>query len=88
MQLQLKKFDITNIKNDKVVVFIGKRETGKSFLVKDVLYYHQDIPIGTVISPTEAANSFYGNIIPPLFIHDEYTPELLQNVLKRQKMVI
>ena len=88
MQLQLKKFDITDIKNDKVVVFIGKRETGKSFLVKDVLYYHQDIPIGTVISPTEAANCFYGNIIPPLFIHDEYTPELLQNVVKRQKMVI
>ena len=48
-RLELKKFDITSIKKDKVCVFIGKRETGKSFLVRDLLYYHQDIPIGTVI---------------------------------------
>ena len=25
-------------------------DTGKSYLVRDLLYYHQDIPIGTVIS--------------------------------------
>ena len=60
MNLEIKKFDITTIKKDKVCVFIGKRETGKSFLVRDLLYYHQDIPLGTVISGTEAANCFYG----------------------------
>ena len=37
-----------------VIVLIGRRDTGKSFLVKDLLYHHQDIPIGTVISGTEA----------------------------------
>tara|TARA_B110000114_G_C15050049_1_gene380854 strand:+ start:93 stop:908 length:816 start_codon:yes stop_codon:yes gene_type:complete len=88
MNLEIKKFDITSIKKDKVCVFIGKRETGKSFLVRDLLYYHQDIPIGTVISGTEAANCFYGNIVPGLFIHDKYTPEIIHNTLKRQKMVV
>jgi len=29
--IQLKKFDMSSIKPDKVCVFIGKRETGKSF---------------------------------------------------------
>ena len=58
MNLELKKFDITSITSDKVCVFIVKRETGKSFLVKDLLYYHRSIPIGTVISGTEYANSF------------------------------
>jgi AAA+ ATPase superfamily predicted ATPase len=87
MQLHLKKFDISSIKDDTVIVFIGRRNTGKSFLVKDLLYYHRDIPIGTVISPTESANKFYGNIVPGLFIHDEYSPQLLENVLKRQKMI-
>ena len=67
-------------------VFIGKRETGKSFLVKDLLYYHRDVPAGTVISGTESANTFYGNIIPNLFIHDNYTPEIINNSLKRQKL--
>ena len=59
MNLEIIKFDITSIKKDKVCVFIGKRETGKSFLVRDLLFYHQDIPIGTVISGTEAGNGFY-----------------------------
>ena len=59
--LQLKKFDMSSIADDKVVVLVGKRETGKSFLVKDLLYYHRGIPIGTVISGTEASNSFWKN---------------------------
>lgn len=58
MNLELKKFDMKNIKFDSkkasgpVIVLIGRRDTGKSFLVKDLLYHHQDIPIGTVISGT------------------------------------
>ena len=87
MQLELKKFDISEINPDSVVVFIGKRRTGKSFLVKDILFYHQDIPIGAVISPTESANKFFGSIIPSLFIHDEYTPAVIDNVVKRQRLV-
>jgi hypothetical protein len=88
MQLKLKKFDISTIDSDKVVVLIGKRETGKSFLVKDLLHNHRDLPLGTVISPTENANQFFGKIVPPMFIHHEYTPETLENVVKRQKMVM
>lgn len=88
MQLHLKKFDISAIEDDQVVVLIGKRNTGKSFLVKDLLYYHRDIPIGTCVSATESANRFYSNIMPGLFIHDEVGPNLVANVLKRQKMVI
>ena len=88
MQLKLKKFQMSYIPDDAVVVFIGKRRTGKSLLLKDLLYYHQDIPVGTVISPTEACNRFYSDIIPPLFIHDEFQSSIVQNVLKRQTKII
>jgi len=94
MNLELKKFDMKNIKfspnenQGPVIVLIGRRDTGKSFLVKDLLYYHQDIPIGTVISGTEAGNGFYGSIVPKLFIHDEYTPLIIEKILKRQKIVL
>lgn len=37
VDLNLQKFDMASIKDDKVVVLIGKRGTGKSFLVKDLL---------------------------------------------------
>jgi hypothetical protein len=87
LNLRLRKFDMTKIKHDKVVVLIGKRETGKSFLVKDLLWHHQSLPVGTVISGTEGANQFYSKVVPPMFIHEEYSPLIIANVLKRQKLV-
>jgi hypothetical protein len=86
-RLQLKKFDMTKIKHDKVVVLIGKRETGKSFLVKDLLWHHQSLPIGAVISGTEGANQFYSKVVPPMFVHEEYSPLIIANTLRRQKLV-
>ena len=88
MNLELRKFDMSEIKDDKVVVLIGKRDTGKSFLCKDILYHHQEIPVGQVISGTEGANQFYSKIVPKLFIHDEFKADIIQNMLKRQKMLI
>ena len=94
MTLELKKFDMRHItfKPDEnkgpVIVLIGRRDTGKSFLVRDLLYYHQDIPIGTVISGTEAGNGFYGKHVPKLFIHNEYNTAIIENILKRQKSVL
>ena len=70
MSLELKKFDMKSISfkanesKGPVIVLIGKRDTGKSFLVRDLLFYHQDIPIGTVISGTEEGNGFYGKMVP------------------------
>ena len=71
-----------------VIVLIGRRDTGKSFLVRDLLYYHQDIPIGTVISGTEAGNGFYSEHVPKLFIHEEYNSAIIENILKRQRTVL
>jgi len=71
-ELELGKFNMNSIsfKPDEnkgpVVVLIGRRDTGKSYLVRDLLYHHQDIPIGTVISGTEAGNGFYCQHIPKL----------------------
>ncbi len=94
MTLELKKFDIKSISfrpdenKGPVIVLIGRRDTGKSYLVRDLLYYHQDIPIGTVISGTEAGNGFYSEHVPKLFIHDEYNTAIVENILKRQKTVM
>ena len=71
-----------------VIVLIGRRDTGKSFLVRDLIFYHQDIPIGTVISGTEAGNGFYSKHVPKLFIHEEYNTAIIENILKRQRQVL
>ncbi len=86
-KLELEKFDITSISCDKSIVLVGKRDTGKSFLVRDLLYYQRDTPLGAVISPTESANNFYTPIVPSMFIHDEYTPDVVGRFVERQKIV-
>lgn len=94
MTLELKKFDMKSISfksnenKGPVIVLIGKRDTGKSFLVRDLLYYQQDIPIGTVISGTEEGNGFYSKMVPKLFIHNEYNSAIIENILKRQRTVL
>jgi len=94
MNLELKKFAMKSISfkpnetKGPVVVLIGRRDTGKSFLVRDLLFYHQDIPIGTVISGTEEGNGFYGKLVPKLFIHNEYNTAIIENILKRQRQVL
>ena len=87
MNIALKKFNMKNIPDGSVIVLIGKRKTGKSILVKDLLYYHKDIPVGTIISGTEGSNKFYSSIAPSIFIHNEYTPEVVHNFVKRQTNV-
>ena len=94
MSLELKKFDMKSMQfkttdtKAPVVVLIGKRDTGKSFLVRDLLYYQQEIPVGTVISGTEEGNGFYGKMVPRLFIHNEYNTAIVENVLKRQRTIL
>lgn len=85
--LRLTKFDMSRIRDDSVVVFIGKRNTGKSFLIRDLLWNKRSIPIGTVISGTEGANSFYSQIVPSILIHEEFNPQIVSNVLKRQQIL-
>ena len=88
MEIQLKKFNMADITDDKVVVLVGKRDSGKSFLCKDILYHHTSIPAGQVISGTEAANEFYSKMVPKMFIYEEYEPGIVQRLLKRQRMML
>jgi energy-coupling factor transporter ATP-binding protein EcfA2 len=87
MELRLKKFDLSRIKDDKIVVLVGKRGTGKSALTKSIMAHHNDIPLGVVVSPTETANKFFSSFVPDVFIHDAYTPKLIANLVERQKKV-
>jgi hypothetical protein len=87
-ELKLKKFDMRMVTDESVIVLLGKRFTGKSVLVKNLLSYHTDIPLGVVISPTETSNRYYQDFVPGMFIHDEYSPKIIDNVVRRQKAAV
>jgi hypothetical protein len=96
MNFQIKKFNIETIRDrceidsrkSPMIVVIGKKDTGKSFLVKDILYNTQNaFPVGTVISGTEVANEFFQHMVPSKLIHDKYKPDIVMNTIKRQLAV-
>ena len=66
MNLQLRKFKPEAMTDDRVCVFVGKRNTGKSTLVKDIMFHKKHLPAGIVLSGTEEGNHFYSEFIPCL----------------------
>ena len=81
----LYKFDPSSIGNDKIVAVIGKRGSGKSLLVKDIMYHKRHIPAGVVMSGTEDGNKFYSDFVPDTFVFSEFNKGALEKLVDRQR---
>jgi len=85
----LLEFDPEEIKLDATIVAIGKRRTGKSWLLRNIMYLMRDkIPAGIVISQTDELNKFWRQYVPSKYIYPKYEPEILDAVFKRQKDIL
>ena len=74
--------------NPSTSIFIGKRGTGKSTLISDIMYEQRTVPYGLIMSGTEEGNGFYGKYFPDLFIHNGFKKELVATLIARQKRVM
>lgn len=72
---------------NKIIVVIGPRGSGKSTLIKNLMTLVRKIPVAKIISGTEESNHFYGKFTPDIFIEDEYTDEILEDFVDRQKNI-
>jgi hypothetical protein len=83
--LELNFFDPRIIKPDSTIAFIGKRRSGKSFALRNILFYLRGIQTGIVVSETEEANPFFENFVPSSYIFNEYNPDITKQIFKTQK---
>jgi hypothetical protein len=88
MNIQIKKFDPTTIDPCRICVFIGRRNTGKSCLVTDILYHQRKIPMGVVMSGTEESNEHYKDYVPDSFIYGQFEPNVVEKIITHQQGVI
>jgi hypothetical protein len=87
MNMITERCEIDSRKSPMMVV-IGKKDTGKSFLVRDILFQTQrHFPVGTVISATEVANEFFQHMVPSKLIYDKYDKAEVERVIKRQALI-
>jgi len=88
VDIKIKKFDPTTIDPCRICVFIGRRNTGKSQLVTDILYHQRKIPVGVVMSGTEESNEHYKEYVPDSFIYGQYEPEVIKKIITNQQKLI
>lgn len=87
--LNIKKFDPNKIKaGEDICVIIGKRNTGKSYLLRDLLSYnYKDFGLVSVFSKTNAFNHFYNAFIPKFLINQGWDEKKMEKLYKRQENV-
>lgn len=86
--LPVKFFPIKKMVQYATILLIAKRGSGKSWIVRSLLYQFKDIPVGSIICPTDELTGFYGTLIPDLYIHYEYNSDFIKGVFSRQKSMI
>jgi hypothetical protein len=93
--LKLEEFDIKTLIKDQDgeyihprIVMIAPSGSGKSWIVRNILHEMRDIPCGSIIAPTDKMNKFYDDFMPASFIHHEYKPEIIPNILGRQGKIL
>jgi hypothetical protein len=86
--LPLQRFEIENMLPNPRIAIIAKSGSGKSWVVRDLLYHMRDIPCGSVIAPTDKLTGFFNDFFPPSFIHHKFESEIIPKVLQRQMIMI
>jgi hypothetical protein len=92
--LDIRKFNLSQIKFQPntvekhfgpIIVLNGKRDTGKSVILRAILHSKRDIPLGVVMSGTEEVNTFFSDFIPRILIQSQYSENHINKVKDRQK---
>ncbi len=64
---------------------IGMRGSGKSTVVRSLLYYKRHLKYGVCISGTERMNRFWRDIMPEVFIHGDINPKTTRKLMQMQE---
>ena len=86
--MAIREFNLNQMVTNPSILCIGKRGSGKSFLLRDLLYHFRNIPAGIIISPTERMHGDHKRYFPDLYIHDNITDATMNNILLRQSEMI
>jgi len=81
------KFKLKDIVLGSIIGIIGKRNTGKSILLKELIYNFKDVRI-IIVSLSEKKNKFFSKFCPSAFIYEEYDPDIFTKVLAMQDSFI
>ncbi|OUU49628.1 MAG: hypothetical protein CBC12_07335 [Candidatus Puniceispirillum sp. TMED52] len=86
--IRIKKFNPTNIKQHRIIFLIGKRHTGKSSLMIDILSKMPCPDFVMGFSPTDDTLDTFKQFIPGSCIFSQFSQDKLERLLSLQREII
>lgn len=84
--MQIQKLEARSIKKHSVIVIIGKRNTGKSVLLCDILMHmSRRLDYGVAFTPTETSALMFQKFMPRSCIYDTFDPEVITRMIEFQR---
>lgn len=88
-EVDIKRFRMDEIELNAKIAIIGKPGTGKTSLVKDILYRHRKrFTKGILMSGTTASSKDFEGVFPDIFIYNKYKADVADNFWKTQKKIV
>lgn len=86
-KLELRKFDVATCKPHTTNILIGKRGTGKSVLLRDILFnMRHNFDIGVCCTPTMETAEMFREFVPESLIYNDYDASVLQRIVAQQRL--
>ena len=85
-KLNIRKFDPSTMSANSVILMVGRRGSGKSTLIRDIMFHMRSkLDFGLAMSPTEESNEAFSSYVPRTCIYADYQPAIVSTLLKTQK---
>ena len=88
LKIQLKRFNLAMLDDTSMILIIGRRQSGRTTLIRDILHHFRDIPMGNVFNRTEQVEPQYRDVVPGPFVACELREEHVEKVIKRQDLIL
>lgn len=85
-ELDIRRFDPSTMKPHRISVCIGKRGTGKSILIQDIMYHMRNqLHYGLAMTPTQQSAESFRSYMPASSVYNEYRVDVLGRMLSTQR---
>lgn len=82
------RFDMKRIVPGSVVLVLGARGTGKTTIIKELLYHMRHYHLGIIMVDTLDTAAEYSTHLPDTFIYNQYDPSVVEELIMQQERQI
>ena len=88
MKLKVKKYDPTKVKPHRITLIVGKRGSGKSKMLVDLMYHIPKVDFVIGMAPTEETINTFRQFIPESCIYNSFNQNKLEQMIVMQRELI